>query len=89
MTDLNFCADCEEEPASPKNYTMHDGDEPWCRSSLSPRKCSHYLCEACYQKAANAEPDMDRILADYYGASTPQTEGERYEIAAREKRGMR
>lgn len=45
------------------------------------------LCESC--RDAVAEQQHEDRIADYYGASTPQTIDEQYQAAAKQKREQR
>ena len=72
--------DCELCGASRcKHGLCSTTGDPWTDDCPNARGEDGYQCQNC------AEAAHERMLEDYYGGSTPQTDAERLEVAYKEK----
>lgn len=77
----------EAKPCECRNYGCKTPATKWNFECTPNDAHADGFCSANCASAA-AEKAYDRWLEGYYGASTPQTEGERYAAAAEQKRRL-
>lgn len=73
---MNECELCGSSLCS-HGLCTNTGD-PWTDGCPNSRGKDGYTCQNC------AEAAHERMLEDYYGGSTPQTDRERMEVAYQE-----